>query len=624
MSDLQMLLQKALSDGIFDPQWYATQYNREGFSTEENFADLVRRSVFDVRKPNPNFSAKGYMLRNMDIVHANQSSVEHYTTFGRAEGRASDLGYREWSPNHIIDTKTQDISIQSLNVALVFHIFYEEYIFRFCDALRGFPVPVDVYVTSPSETILARSEKVFRLVPEVRNFEGRKTPNRGRNFAPMLCEYAETLLKYDLFCHMHSKKSLYTGREQLQWSEYLLEYILRDKQLVADVLSTFASDPSCGLYFPRTIWLQPYWAHHWLKNSQQGKALLESYGATPSSSDFFAYPVGGMFWAKPTAITQLLSQNYAYGDFPEEKGQTDGTIMHAIERVISQLCESNGYRQFFYDNVSGNLTFDSGFIFEGYYGVSASTVRERVVDRETISFDVFDTILMRAVPIPDLAKSQVGAWLKAKGGLDSEVDYVAIRNAMEMDLRKDQGFKGDVKLLDVCIRVCQNLGLSIAPEKLSDLEFSFDLRQFRPRRSVLRVARELAQAGRKILFVSDTYYSKQQIDIALWHLGVDFPYTLYVSSEIGKRKDQGTIWEHIFERTAVSKSSFAHIGDNVVSDCQIPGDNGINALHILNPIDKWNALGLFSVHDIDPQCFAQSNLLWGKVASHLCADPFLP
>ena len=54
------------------------------------------------------------------------------------------------------------------------------------------------------------------------------------------------------------------------------------------------------------------------------------------------FPVGNMFWARVDAVLPLFT-NILLDNFPNEKGQADGTIAHAIERLWVYTAEYNGY-----------------------------------------------------------------------------------------------------------------------------------------------------------------------------------------------------------------------------------------------------------------------------------------
>ena len=49
---------------------------------------------------------------------------------------------------------------------------------------------------------------------------------------------------------------------------------------------------------------------------------------------FFEFPVGNMFWARPSALVPLLDLHLGWDDFPAEPVGEDGTIMHALERLL--------------------------------------------------------------------------------------------------------------------------------------------------------------------------------------------------------------------------------------------------------------------------------------------------
>ena len=50
-----------------------------------------------------------------------------------------------------------------------------------------------------------------------------------------------------------------------------------------------------------------------------------------------------MFWFKPRALAPLFDSGLTYDDFPEERGQIDGTIAHAIERAFLFIVETAGF-----------------------------------------------------------------------------------------------------------------------------------------------------------------------------------------------------------------------------------------------------------------------------------------
>jgi lipopolysaccharide biosynthesis protein len=60
----------------------------------------------------------------------------------------------------------------------------------------------------------------------------------------------------------------------------------------------------------------------------------------PPSIDF---PVGTMFWARPEALAPLLRLGLSWDEYPPEPLPIDGTMLHALERLLPLVAEESGY-----------------------------------------------------------------------------------------------------------------------------------------------------------------------------------------------------------------------------------------------------------------------------------------
>jgi lipopolysaccharide biosynthesis protein len=58
----------------------------------------------------------------------------------------------------------------------------------------------------------------------------------------------------------------------------------------------------------------------------------------------FQFPAGSMFWFRVAALAGLDDFILAEDDFEPECGQTDGTLAHAVERLVALFAEQRGYR----------------------------------------------------------------------------------------------------------------------------------------------------------------------------------------------------------------------------------------------------------------------------------------
>lgn len=244
------------------------------------------------------------------------------------------------------------------NWGVFVHIHYEEFVDFFVSQLRGFPKDATFFFTVTSEGL--RDALAEQIRSDKRLAEIRVVPNRGRNFAPLLVEYSREISKFEYVLHVHSKRSLHAGDKiGPAWAKSLFENLLTLESLVtADRL--LQENPSVGLIYPDMTKTFRRINHYWGANK---KALVKSkfYSATsvePLWKSPLAYPIGGMFFARTDALDELLEFEWKYEMFPEENGQLDGTLQHAVERYVGFVATKNGYEHGIFTEISGTfLTF---------------------------------------------------------------------------------------------------------------------------------------------------------------------------------------------------------------------------------------------------------------------------
>ena len=103
------------------------------------------------------------------------------------------------------------------------------------------------------------------------------------------------------------------------------------------VLDRFAQDEHLGLIFAE----EPHLTD-WSGNLALAQKLAVRVGLDQGFPPFFEYPVGTMFWLRPRALKPLLDLELGWDDYPEEPIANDGTILHALERLIPFAAESQG------------------------------------------------------------------------------------------------------------------------------------------------------------------------------------------------------------------------------------------------------------------------------------------
>ena len=617
--EFDYLLNNAKASGLFNYEWYSINQSRAFSCEQEAFEDYLYKGAFSCVNPSPAFDTELYYKCNTDIYLQGEHALIHYMLHGKQEGRMAMPASYKWQPKAI--SSTADGKPTKQKIAMCFHVFYGEFIDYYESCLANFEQPVDVFVSVASDELAKKALKVFTACSKVNKVTVKEVPNHGRNFGPMLVEFAKDLQKYDLFCHMHSKKSLYSGRAQTQWADYLGEYLLKDQHVIKQVINHFDNNPKSGIYYPTSFWMMPNWVNHWLKNKPHAKKMADEWGVE-LSNDFIAYPAGGMFWARPNALKQLLSKKYNYDDFPAEPLPNDGSELHALERMLGLLAEKNGYKQLFYYPTSGQLTHDQSFILAQYVN-SAQGIANQLNNFEHISFDVFDTLVRRKYFAPDYAKLLLGKSLVKQGIVDDAHAFVKTRNNAEFEVRKQKNFIGDVTIFETYEHLASNYAWTSEQAKnYAEQEFAYDLDMIEPKEEMVDMFNNLILAGKQVTVASDTYYTQEQVGLMLAKVGVSVGFELLVSSELGKRKDNGTLWQHIKESLPEGQS-FIHVGDNAVADAQIAGDFGLQNLHILNPLDKWHAAGFKNPFVGDLSLNEKQILKWGLLISDFGRFPFL-
>ncbi len=617
--EFNLLLNTAKAKGLFDSHWYSANQCRVFSCEQEAFEDYLNKGTFSCINPSPNFDTELYYKCNTDIYLHGENALVHYMAHGEQEGRLAMPAARKWYPKAI--SSTADGTPKSKKIAMCFHVFYGEFIDYYANCLAKYEQQVDVFISVASDELASKAQSVFNACPKVNKVTVKVVPNHGRNFGPLLVEFAKDLQKYDLFCHMHSKKSLYSGRAQTQWADYLGEYLLKDQHVIKQVLNHFDNNPDTGIYYPTSFWMMPNWVNHWLKNKPHAKKMANEW-EIKLTDDFIAYPAGGMFWARPQALKQLLNKSYDYDDFPGEPLPNDGSELHALERLIGLLAEKNGYQQLFYYPTSGQFTHDKSFILSQYVN-SAEGLTHQLNSFEHISFDVFDTLVRRKYHAPDYAKLLLGKNLVEQGIVLNAHEFVKARNNAEFEVRKQKSFVGDVSIFETYLHLANSYNWTVEQaNSYAEQEFAYDLEMILPKDEMVDLFNHLILSGKQVTVASDTYYTQKQVALMLAKVGVSVGFKLLVSSELGKRKDNGTLWQHIKESLPEGQS-FIHVGDNAVADAQIPGDFGLQNLHILNPLDKWHAAGYANPFVGDLSLNEAQILKWGVLVSDFGRFPFL-
>ena len=223
-------------------------------------------------------------------------------------------------------------------IGIFAHIYYTDAIPRLKSALAAIKVPAQIYISTDSEEKKKQIELAFDgQKPVVRVFG-----NRGRDIFPKLFGWTQEHRQHEIALHIHAKQSQHVKSAEKSWFDDILECLLPDPETVNAIIAVLKNVKSVGMIGPRPF---PKIANniHWRNNEMIGRELLRRMDLSPDLIKRpIRFPAGSMFWCRPAALESLFGLDLTPEDFPQETGQLDGTLAHALERCLSISCTTAG------------------------------------------------------------------------------------------------------------------------------------------------------------------------------------------------------------------------------------------------------------------------------------------
>ncbi len=267
----------------------------------------------------------------------NSEDVHFFSTVSPSENaRAADIDYALAVPLGF----HADYDEPTGGIAVVCHVYYEEFCCELRHYLENIPWSFDLYISTDTEAKKQTIEECFRN-SNVTRLEIRVQPNCGRDIAPKLVGFADVYRNYKYFLHLHSKKSQQTSL-LASWRSFLLENLLGSPEIVRSIMTVFESQQDVGFIASQHFELVRHWIN-WGGNFNNAAELMWRMGGELRRETVLDFPSGSMFWGRTAALRPLLELGLTCDDFGREEGQIDGTLAHAIERIYFHSCELSGY-----------------------------------------------------------------------------------------------------------------------------------------------------------------------------------------------------------------------------------------------------------------------------------------
>jgi len=576
---------------MFDRKYYLKTYPDVRIADINPLWHFVKYGWKEGRNPSNEFNVSDYIESNKDVGESGINPLIHYIKFGQKESRKISNGQLG---NFLI--LNDDLKITSKvkrefkkSIAIHIHIYYEDLIDEFVSYLNNMPYTYDLYISVPNKQVRKKCENKFFNLPHLKKLVVKQVINRGRDIAPFFCTFGNQLQYYDFIGHFHTKKSLYNKGATKGWRRYLCNALLGSQEQINKIFSIFQTNNEFGLIYPQSFYKLPYFAHTWLANEGISKVWCKRLGIKNLPKGYFYFPTGSMFWARREALFPLFQAGIKLEDFEEEKGQTDGTLSHCLERLIGVCTTDQGLEHGIIRDMQ-NPSW-SPWRFDQFFNRSYEEIRKLLNSPEVklIGFDIFDTLLIRPLLDPESIKSIVAYRM---GGEAGKV-YRTFRSEAEAQARFKKS--SDVNLNEIFEQLGEMTNLTETQlMRLKKFEEDIELSSVQPRIEVLRLFTDAIATGKSVVLITDMFLDRDLIIKCLTNNDIHGWKELYVSNDVGVRKDSGRMYDYILNKYSYSPNAFLMIGDNERSDLQIPVDMGMSSIHLIKPVEIARGLPRFS------------------------------
>lgn len=256
--------------------------------------------------------------------------------------------------NYILSSKAInnneiDTIIKKHKIALIMHLYFLDLLEDSLKWALAMPAEADVYITTNTEEKKEAIEKVFKQLP-CNHLEVRIIENRGRDVSSLLVGVKDVIGQYDYACFVHDKKTAQLTPCSVGegFAYKCFKNTLYNKIFVKNVIGLFAENPNLGILsppIPNHGDFFPSIGCEWTNNFSNTENLAKKIGVTVpmSGNKEHLAPLGTMFWFRPKAMKPLYDYDWTYKDFPPEPNSTDGSLLHAIERLYPFVVQQAGF-----------------------------------------------------------------------------------------------------------------------------------------------------------------------------------------------------------------------------------------------------------------------------------------
>lgn len=261
----------------------------------------------------------------------------------------------------------------------------------------------------------------------------------------------------------------------------------------------------------------------------------------------------------------------------------------AIAKRIGELCRRNEIKLY---DIRGKDLLQSPRVvydFKTIKGYKRTEVIEAIKHAEAVSFDLFDTLIIRNVMYPSDVIDIVAARLKERG--IEPGDFSRRRMAAEKELSSGRAPRL-TEIYEKVLEDCREITLSASG--LARLEYETELSLIEAREAAVNLIQAAKGAGKSVYITTDTYYSGEEIKGILEKTGIRGVDGILVSCEYGTGKT-GELFKRLLDAAGMDR--ILHIGDDIVSDIKSAEKHGIRTFQLYSGAELLDGVGGLGLMD---------------------------
>ena len=216
------------------------------------------------------------------------------------------------------------------------------------------------------------------------------------------------------------------------------------------------------------------------------------------------------------------------------------------------------------------LPYLNGSESEGLKRMQSIHYARRFIDYDVISFDIFDTLILRPFAKPIDLFMVIGNKLGIMNFQNIRVESETIARTKKEITHKTR----EVTIYDIYAEVAEQTGIDI--QTGVDTEFETEMEFCFANPYMLQLFKMVKEMGKEIIIASDMYLPHDMMKKLLESCGYTEYTKLYVSCDYLCSKRTGGLYKNIMRDFAGKK--IAHIGDNFTSDVSSAKNTGISGM----------------------------------------------